>query len=250
MSLMPGDFGPGVYRTQSKPELEKYQVLDEEALGAVTTSAGVSGQDSIDDDIENAPEYSPQPSNHHLQADENDPDDLINADTYAPNNPYFEYRNLVSSISVKLRKENALRLAYVYELPEWCYEVGPTHDPTWALRILMALEGKGVFAPTNLSGLTKALETIEREDLAQIVREFRKLNQPPITELIYRYNYYVLNPPFRMATVIIISLCGSLSLAPSSSLGPLSFLFLLKRFGVGELRNNHGSIILHDSWLL
>jgi hypothetical protein len=76
---------------------------------------------------------------------------------------------LVSSISVKLRKENALRLAHLYELPEWYYEVGPTHDPTSALRILVALEGKGVFAPNNLAGLTKALETIEREDLAQIV---------------------------------------------------------------------------------
>jgi hypothetical protein len=97
------------------------------------------------------------------------------------NNPYFEYRNLVGSISEKLRKENALRLAYVYELPEWYYEVGPTYDPTWALRILMALEGKGSFAPTNLAGLTKALEIIEREDLAQIVREFRKFNQPPFS---------------------------------------------------------------------
>jgi hypothetical protein len=33
-NMYTGDFGPGVYRTQSKPELEKYQVLDEEALSA------------------------------------------------------------------------------------------------------------------------------------------------------------------------------------------------------------------------
>ena len=81
-------------------------------------------------------------------------------DMYA-SNPYFKYRNLVGSISEKLRKENALRLAYVYDLPNWYHEVGPTHDPTSALRILTALESKGVFAPNKLSGLTKALETVE-----------------------------------------------------------------------------------------
>jgi hypothetical protein len=158
-----------VLPTHQSPETRPYNDGEE----AATTGTGVSGQDDIDDDVGNAPEYSPQPSNHHLQADEND--------TYALNNPYFEYRNLVGSISEKLRKENALRLAYVYALPGWYYEVGPTHDPTSALRILMALEGKGVFAPNNLAGLTKALETIEREDLAQIVREFRKFNQPPFS---------------------------------------------------------------------
>lgn len=94
-------------------------------------------------------------------------------DMYA-SNPYFKYRNLVGSISEKLRKENALRLAYVYDLPNWYHEVGPTHDPSSALRILTALESKGVFAPNKLSGLTKALETVEREDLAQMVRDFRK----------------------------------------------------------------------------
>lgn len=127
-----------------------------------------AGVPSEDDEVGNAAEYSPQLSNQQKVDD-------LNADTYALNNPFFEYRNLVGSISEKLRKENALRLAYVYALPEWYYEVGPTHDPTSALRILMALEGKGVFAPNNLAGLTKALETIEREDLAQLVREFRKL---------------------------------------------------------------------------
>ena len=94
-------------------------------------------------------------------------------DMYA-NNPYFKYRNLVGSISEKLRRENALRLAYVYDLPNWYHEVGPTHDPTSALRILTALESKGVFSPNKLSGLTKALEMVEREDLAQMVRDFRK----------------------------------------------------------------------------
>lgn len=62
----------------------------------------------------------------------------------------------------------------MYDLPNWYYQLGPTTDPTSALRILIALEGKGVFSPNNLSGLTKALETVEREDLAQLVRDFRK----------------------------------------------------------------------------
>ena len=99
-----------------------------------------------------------------------------NATEVYESNPFFEYRNLVGSISERLRKDNALRLAYVYGLPSWYYEVGPTYDPSSSLRILIALEGKGVFAPNNLSGLTKALETVEREDLAQTVRDFRKLS--------------------------------------------------------------------------
>ena len=101
-------------------------------------------------------------------------DNPIASDVYE-SSPFFEYRKLVGSISQKLRKENALQLAYVYDLPNWYYEVGPTHDPTSALRILMALEGKGIFAPNNLAGLTGALEAIERKDLAQLVRDFRKL---------------------------------------------------------------------------
>ena len=105
---------------------------------------------------------------HQPTAAENDITDVYRS------SPYFKYRNLVGSVSQKLRKENALRLAYVYDLPTWYYEIGPTYDPTSALRILIALEGKGVFSPVNLSGLTKALENVEREDLAQIVREFRR----------------------------------------------------------------------------
>ena len=105
---------------------------------------------------------------HQPTAAENDITDVYRS------SPYFKYRNLVGSVSQKLRKENALRLAYVYDLPTWYYEIGPTYDPTSALRILIALEGKGVFSPGNLSGLTKALENVERDDLAHIVREFRR----------------------------------------------------------------------------
>ena len=144
------------------PETRSYG--DHEESPSITSMATIPG---LDDEVGNTAEYSPQPSNLQREDDRN-------ADMYK-NNPFFEYRNLVGSISEKLRKENALRLAYVYALPEWYYEVGPTHDPTSALRILMALEGKGIFTPNNLAGLTKALETIEREDLAQLVRDFRKL---------------------------------------------------------------------------
>ena len=103
--------------------------------------------------------------------------------------PYFKYRKLVDSISQKLLKENALRLAYLYDLPNWYHEVGPTHDPTSALRILAALEGKGVFTPNNLAGLTEALEIIEREDLAKLVREFRKL----INKQLRSYSFHIIN---------------------------------------------------------
>lgn len=86
--------------------------------------------------------------------------------------PYFDYRKLLDTISTRLHKENALRLANLYELPSWYFEVGPSHDPSYALRVLIAMEGKGVFAPDNLKGLADALKTIQREDLCSTVKEF------------------------------------------------------------------------------
>ena len=113
-----------------------------------------------------------------------------NEDSYE-SSPYFKYRKLIDSIAQRLLKENALRLAYLYDLPNWYHEVGPTHDPTSALRILAALEGKGLFAPNKLTGLAEALDTIEREDLAKLVRDFRKFTPfifffSIVTHLSYR----------------------------------------------------------------
>lgn len=85
---------------------------------------------------------------------------------------YLGYRKLVGEISDQLRKENALRLAYLYKLPAWYYEVGPTHDTEFALRVLIALEGIGVFSPESLRGLEEALKLVTREDLARLVDEF------------------------------------------------------------------------------
>lgn len=85
---------------------------------------------------------------------------------------YVGYRKLVSEISDQLRKENALRLAYLYNLPAWYYEVGPTHDTSFALRVLIALEGYAVFTPESLSGLRDALKLVNREDLCVLVDEF------------------------------------------------------------------------------
>ena len=85
---------------------------------------------------------------------------------------YLGYRKLVSEVSDQLRKENALRLAYLYKLPAWYYEVGPTHDTAFALRVLIALEGKGVFSPESLGGLEEALRLVSREDLARLVVDF------------------------------------------------------------------------------
>lgn len=84
----------------------------------------------------------------------------------------IDYRKLVDEISIKLRKENALRLANLYELASWYFEFGPSHDPSYALRVLIALEGKGVFAPDNLKGLVDALKNIQREDLCTVVKDF------------------------------------------------------------------------------
>ena len=85
---------------------------------------------------------------------------------------YLGYRKLVGDISDRLRKENALRLAYMYDLPAWYYEVGPTYDTAFALRVLIALEGKGVFSPESLDGLIKALKDISREDCVKRVDEY------------------------------------------------------------------------------
>ena len=82
---------------------------------------------------------------------------------------FLDYRKLVGSISDYLRRENALMLAYMYELPAWYYEVGDTYDKAFALRVLMALEGKGVFSPENLLGLREALKAINREDCVRRV---------------------------------------------------------------------------------
>ena len=87
-------------------------------------------------------------------------------------NPFFDYRKLIDDISTRLFKENALRLANLYELPSWYFEIGPSKDPSYALRVLMALEGKGLYSPSNLKGLVEALKNIEREDLCTVVNEF------------------------------------------------------------------------------
>ena len=86
--------------------------------------------------------------------------------------PFLEYRKLVGDISENLRKDQALRLAYMYKLPAWYYEVGPTYDSSHSLRILIALEGKGVFSPKNMHGLATALNSIQRIDLEKLVTEF------------------------------------------------------------------------------
>ena len=97
-------------------------------------------------------------------------DEQDNLDSFC--NPYFDYRKLLDVISTRLHKENALRLANLYALPSWYFEIGPSHDPSYALRVLIAMEGKGVFAPDNLKGLNEALKTIEREDLCTTVKDF------------------------------------------------------------------------------
>ena len=87
-------------------------------------------------------------------------------------NLYLEYRRLVNSISEQLRNENAHRLAYTYQLPAWYYEDPGAHDATYTLKVLTALEGKGVYSPRNLRGLAEALESVQRKDLSKTVEEF------------------------------------------------------------------------------
>ena len=103
---------------------------------------------------------------HHSQEQQ------LPQETKDTNIRFLGYRKLVGSISDHLRRENALKLAYLFDLPEWYYEVGDTYDGIFALKVLMALEAKGVYSPENLHGLREALTAISREDCARRVDDY------------------------------------------------------------------------------
>ena len=85
---------------------------------------------------------------------------------------YRGYKRLINTISEKLRKGDVLSLAYQHDLPVWYSEVGPMHEPGYALRVLGQMEGMEIFSPTNLDDLIQGLDTIGRVDLGNMVRAF------------------------------------------------------------------------------
>lgn len=85
---------------------------------------------------------------------------------------YRGYKKLINIIAEKLRKGEVLSLAYQHDLPAWFVEVGPMHEPGYALRVLSQMEGRQIFSPTNLKELTQSLETIGRCDLGNMVKTF------------------------------------------------------------------------------
>ena len=87
-------------------------------------------------------------------------------------NLYRGYKRLINNISEKLHKGEVLSLAYQHDLPSWFVEIGPMHEPGYALRVLSQMEGRQVFSPTNLSGLSQSLDTIGRVDLANMIKMF------------------------------------------------------------------------------
>ena len=100
------------------------------------------------------------------------PEQQLPPETKETNIRFLGYRKLVGSISDHLRRENALKLAYLFDLPEWYYEIGDTYDGIFALKVLMALEAKGVYSPENLHGLREALKAINREDCVRRVDDY------------------------------------------------------------------------------
>lgn len=114
-----------------------------------------------------------EPSIPMQECADDDGTNLTDTDSNLPNISRFsDYRKLIDDISLRLHKENALRLAHLYELPSWYFEIGPSKDQCYCLRVLVALEGKGVYAPDRLKGLTEALKNVEREDLSSSVKDF------------------------------------------------------------------------------
>ena len=85
---------------------------------------------------------------------------------------YRGYKRLINTISEKLRKGDVLSLAYQHDLPVWYSEVGPMHEPGYALRVMGQMEGMEIFSPTNLGDLIQGLDTIGRVDLGNMVRAF------------------------------------------------------------------------------
>ena len=85
---------------------------------------------------------------------------------------YREYKRLINNISEKLRKGEVLSLAYQHDLPAWLVEVGPMHEPGYALRVLSQMEGRQVFSPTNLRELAESFKTIGRVDLVNTLKLF------------------------------------------------------------------------------
>ncbi len=87
-------------------------------------------------------------------------------------NLYRGYKRLINNISEKLHKGEVLSLAYQHDLPSWFVEIGPMHEPGYALRVLSQMEGRQVFSPTNLRGLSQSLDTIGRVDLVNMIKTF------------------------------------------------------------------------------
>ena len=96
---------------------------------------------------------------------------------------YRGYKRLVNCISEKLHKSEVLSLAYEHDLPAWFIEIGPMHEPGYALRVLSQMEGRQVFSPTNLTDLVQSLNGIGRIDLGNQVKAFQDQHREAMEEI-------------------------------------------------------------------
>lgn len=110
---------------------------------------------------------------------------------------YRGYKKLINTISEKLRKGEVLSLAYQHDLPSWFVEVGPMHEPGYALRVLSQMEGRQIFSPTSLKELVQSLETIGRFDLGNIVKTFEEQHRDAMETVTSSFHPTSLTPePF------------------------------------------------------
>lgn len=97
----------------------------------------------------------------------------------------IDFRELVCRIARRLREQDVTELKYMYDLPEWRQQRGPTSS----LETLLELQRKGEFSASSPEGLIRVLEKVERKDLiGEVQRQFEKWHKkettPQITMLV------------------------------------------------------------------
>ena len=81
------------------------------------------------------------------------------------------FNTLVFEISQLLSQDDHEALMFIYRLPESCRS--GSH-----LKPMIELYRRGHFSPLNLNGLEKVLTTIERHDLAVMVKNYKRNKDP------------------------------------------------------------------------
>lgn len=81
------------------------------------------------------------------------------------------FSRIVFEISQLLSLQDLGAISYLYKLPDTC------KDLSCQLQVLVDLERRGVFSPSNPEGLKTLLDTIHRSDLSEMVSEYMAMNK-------------------------------------------------------------------------